>query len=100
MQKHDVWVSNQGYLTHLKTLTKIRERVATPKSHRYHLSKPPESSRNYTNSASRVTCLEGRRWHTRSREEGRWQTRSREEGLTMRDMQVVWDNYLIGKRII
>ena len=91
MQKHDVWLSNRGYMAHLNTLTRIRARPNTLRTHRSQPSRAPESSRVH-DCHTRTTTIEGG--------SGGGFARTGEGGLNMREMQVVWDNYHLGKRII
>lgn len=84
MQKHDVWLSNRGYLRHIEVLKKIQTRRAETNSNRPlpHLPEPSPPQDHKTNE-------EGSQQFTRSK-----------DSLNVREQKILWDNYYLGKRII
>ena len=82
MMKHQDWVSTRGYEQHLNVLTKIYTRPHYQSSRvirQSHLANPPISR---PTSPDRITFVHSK------------------ENLTMREQQILWDNYHLGKRII
>jgi hypothetical protein len=89
MMNHQEWTSNRGYQQHLSVLTKI---YTGP------------SSRAKTLNHAHSTRLRPSHPERASREERpaspELQPARSRENLTMREQQILWDNYHLGKRII
>ena len=92
-QSHEVWLSNRGYMQHLHTLTKIRTRKQTHNPHKSRIAKHNDSSRLQEQQPSSLSHED------LGNGPGNTFTRSR-ENVNMREMQILWDNYHLGKRII
>lgn len=88
MQQHQQWLSNRGYLQHLNVLTKIQTRrtPSQPKLiHSHSLSRTHHNLQEINLEVRPPDLLT----FVRSK-----------DTMTMRDQQILWDNYHLGKRII
>lgn len=88
MQKHNDWLSNRGYIQHLQVLKKIQVRKAQP--NKSSPRQPHERSTYPEEHSERIVNEDNN---------GLQLVRSKET-LNMRDQQILWDNYYLGKRII
>lgn len=84
MQKHNEWLSNKGYLRHLEVLSKISQR----KTHSLNRTCPLKPRLNDTHPSPDVIDCSLPRDSTTKKEN------------SVRDLQLLWDNYCLGKRII
>lgn len=87
MQKHQVWLSNRGYLQHLNVLTKIQTR-------------PSPSHRRLTPSHSLPKTHNTQDIDLEAKSSDLLTLVRSKDNMTMREQQILWDNYHLGKRII
>lgn len=84
MQKHQEWLSNRGYIQHLNVLTKIYTRRSpsklNPNSHS--VPRTPQDVPLQLSSTDPLVFVRSK------------------DNLNIRDQQILWDNYHLGKRII
>lgn len=80
MQKHNEWLSNKGYLRHMEVLNKISQRKA--------------------HSLNRTCPIRQRGTLNDSREHETLENTFMRRDNAIRDQQLLWDNYFLGKRII
>jgi hypothetical protein len=91
MQKHNEWLSNMGYLRHLEVLNKINNR-------KVHSSLNKTCSLRHRN--DRTTILNESKEHKTQEEPLETTFVRTKENAPIRDQQILWDNYYLGKRII
>lgn len=96
MQKHNEWLSNRGYVQHIKVLTKIQNRRIQNNSKTLLVNKQGSISheRFSHNSNHKRDQTDDSPTFVRSKEN------KTKDNISMRDQQILWDNYYLGKRII
>lgn len=82
MQRENQWSNDRGYLQHLDVLKRISAR------------KPHLTTRKFTQEQPNNHQNTFQRWPDPS------VIKSKEASPTFRDQQILWENYLLGKRII
>ena len=90
MQKHQEWLSNRGYIQHLNVLTKIYTRRSPSQTQPIaHSHSVPRSNIHPDIEVQIEQTPQDLLTFVRSK-----------DNITMREQQILWDNYHLGKRII